>query len=58
VPQVVAHDGAGKEYTNATCRDIDLSLDEEGFWLADFTNEDDCNDTINPGSIPSTISST
>ena len=52
VPQVVAHDAAGKEYTNATCRDIDLSLDEEGFWLADFTNEDDCNDTINPGFYP------
>ena len=52
VPQVVATDAAGKEYTNATCRDIDLSLDEEGFWLADFTNEDDCNDTINPGFYP------
>ena len=34
------------------CRDIDLTLDEEGFWLADFTNEDDCNDTINPGFYP------
>ena len=52
VPQVVATDAAGKEYTNATCRDIDLTLDEEGFWLADFTNEDDCNDTINPGFYP------
>lgn len=37
VPQVVAHDAAGKEYTNATCRDIDLALDEDGFWLADIT---------------------
>lgn len=52
VPQVVARDASGKEYTNATCRDIDLSLDEEGFWLADFTNEDDCNDTVNPGFYP------
>ncbi len=52
VPQVVATDAAGKEYTNATCRDIDLTLDEEGFWLADFTNENDCNDTLNPGFYP------
>ena len=42
VPQVVATDVAGKEYTNAVCRDIDLVLDEEGFWLADISenNED------------------
>ena len=42
VPQVVATDAAGKEYTNAVCRDIDLVLDEEGFWLADISenNED------------------
>lgn len=52
IPEVVAHDASGKEYTNATCRDIDLSLDEEGFWLADFTNENDCNDSINPGFFP------
>lgn len=37
VPQVVARDAAGKEYTNATCRDIDLTLDAEGFWLADIS---------------------
>ena len=53
VPQVVAHDAAGKEYKNGVCRDISLSLDEEGFWQADFTNEEgDCNDTINPGFYP------
>ena len=42
VPQVVATDAAGKEYTNGVCRDIDLTLDEEGFWLADISenNED------------------
>ena len=42
VPQVVATDAAGKEFTNAVCRDIDLVLDEEGFWLADISenNED------------------
>ena len=53
VPQVVAHDAAGREYKNGVCRDISLSLDEEGFWQADFTNEEgDCNDTINPGFYP------
>ena len=53
IPQVVAKDAAGNEYKNAVCRDISLSLDEEGFWLADFTNEEgDCNDTINPGFYP------
>ena len=42
MPQVVATDAAGKEFTNAVCRDIDLVLDEEGFWLADISenNED------------------
>ena len=53
VPQVVAHDVTGKEYKNGVCRDISLTLDEEGFWQADFTNEEgDCNDTINPGFYP------
>ena len=37
IPQVVAKDAGGKEYTNAVCRDIDLVLDEEGFWLADIS---------------------
>ena len=37
VPQVVATDANGKEYTNGVCRDIDLTLDEEGFWLADIS---------------------
>ena len=37
IPVVLAKDAAGKEYTNATCRDIDLSLDAEGFWLADIS---------------------
>ena len=53
IPQVVATDAAGNSYKNGVCRDISLSLDEEGFWLADFTNEEgDCNDTINPGFYP------
>lgn len=52
VPQVVAKDASGKEYTNATCRDINLDLDDEGFWQADFTNERDCNDPLNPGFFP------
>ena len=37
VPQVVGKDASGKEYTNGVCRDIDLTLDEEGFWLADIS---------------------
>ncbi len=37
VPQVVAIGANGKEYTNAVCRDIDLTMDEEGFWLADIS---------------------
>lgn len=37
IPVTLAKDASGKEYTNATCRDIDLSLDAEGFWLADIS---------------------
>lgn len=37
IPVPLATDATGKEYTNATCRDIDLSLDAEGFWLADIS---------------------
>ena len=43
----------GKTYTNATCRDIDLKLDAEGFWLADVTESPNgCNDPVNPGFYP------
>ncbi|MBR2210041.1 MAG: fibro-slime domain-containing protein [Fibrobacter sp.] len=53
VPEVVATDKRGKKYTNAVCRDIDLKLDEEGFWLADITNnQGNCNDPVNPGFFP------
>ena len=52
MPEVVATDKSGKKYTNAVCRDIDLKLDEEGFWLADITNPNDCNDPVNPGFYP------
>ena len=53
IPKVVATDAAGNEYKNGVCRDISLTLDEEGFWQADFTNEEgSCNDTINPGFYP------
>lgn len=34
LPEVVAKDAAGNEYTNVTCRDLSLSLDTAGFWLA------------------------
>lgn len=43
----------GRTYTNATCRDIDLKLDAEGFWLADVTESPNgCNDPVNPGFYP------
>jgi len=53
IPEVVATGPDGKEYTNATCRDIDLKLDAEGFWLADVTESPNgCNDPTNPGFYP------
>lgn len=52
VPETLATDAAGKKYTNAVCRDIDLVLDDEGFWLADITEAGDCNDPVNPGFYP------
>ena len=52
VPEVVAKVG-GKEYTNSRCQDIELQLDNEGFWYADYTNESgDCNDPVSPGFFP------
>ena len=51
-PEVVATAG-GKEYTNSVCKDIELQLDDEGFWYADYTNESgDCNDPVSPGFFP------
>ena len=51
-PEVVATVG-GKEYTNSVCKDIELQLDDEGFWYADYTNESgDCNDPVSPGFFP------
>lgn len=53
IPEVLATGPDGKEYTNATCRDIDLKLDAEGFWLADVTESPNgCNDPVNPGFYP------
>lgn len=54
IPEVLATDPVtGREYTNATCRDIDLKLDAEGFWLADVTESPNgCNDPVNPGFYP------
>ncbi|MCQ2090831.1 MAG: fibro-slime domain-containing protein [Fibrobacter sp.] len=37
VPVEVAQDKNGNTYTNGVCRDIDLTLDAEGFWLADIS---------------------
>ena len=53
IPEVLATGPDGREYTNATCRDIDLKLDAEGFWLADVTESPNgCNDPDNPGFYP------
>ena len=33
IPQVAATDAAGNQYTNATCRDLTLTMTDDGFWL-------------------------
>lgn len=33
LPEDLAKDNMGNVYTNATCRDLELVLDDEGFWL-------------------------
>ena len=32
-PAVVAKDAAGNQYTNVTCRDVELNMTDDGFWL-------------------------
>ncbi len=39
IPEVVAHDAAGNSYTNATCRDLELNLTADGFWLGQKNTE-------------------
>ena len=39
LPEVVAKDSAGNEYTNMTCRDLYVSMDDEGFWLAEVSKD-------------------
>lgn len=39
LPEVVATDAAGNEYTNVTCRNLELTLDDEGFWLGQKNTE-------------------
>lgn len=33
LPEVIAKDASGKEYTNVTCRTLELEMDKKGFWL-------------------------
>ncbi|MCQ2055275.1 MAG: fibro-slime domain-containing protein [Fibrobacter sp.] len=33
LPLTIGQDAIGKTYTNATCRDLELKLDNEGYWL-------------------------
>lgn len=39
LPEVLAKDDAGNEYTNMTCRDLYISMDDEGFWLAEISKD-------------------
>ena len=39
LPQVIGMDTAGNEYTNMTCRDLYVSLDDDGFWLAEVSKD-------------------
>jgi fibro-slime domain-containing protein len=54
VPEVFGVDPqTGDTLTNKVCKDIELLLDDEGFWYADYTNESgDCNDPVSPGFFP------
>lgn len=38
LPEVVAKDDKGNEYTNMTCRDLYISMDDAGFWLAEVSS--------------------
>ena len=39
LPVVAGQDAAGNVYTNAACRDLAISLDDEGFWLAEISKD-------------------
>ncbi len=39
LPEVLGKDAAGNEYTNVTCREIELSLTDDGFWYAQIDDE-------------------
>ena len=39
VPEIVAHDAAGNAYTNATCRDLELTMTDDGMWLGQKNTE-------------------
>lgn len=40
IPQVAATDAAGNQYTNATCRDIELTMSDNGMWKAQKDKND------------------
>ena len=39
LPEVLATDAQGNQYTNMTCRDLYISMDDEGFWLAEISKD-------------------
>lgn len=41
LPEVIAIDSSGNKYTNVACRNLELSLDDEGYWFAQIDNESD-----------------
>jgi len=52
-PEIQTITTAGDTLTNSLCQDIELQLDNDGFWYADYTNEsNDCNDPVSPGFFP------
>ena len=52
-PEIQMITTAGDTLTNSLCKDIELQLDNDGFWYADYTNEsNDCNDPVSPGFFP------
>ncbi len=52
-PEIQTITTAGDTLTNSLCKDIELQLDNDGFWYADYTNEsNDCNDPVSPGFFP------
>ncbi len=54
LPESLAVDAQGNTLTNMTCRDLYISMDDEGFWLAEVSKDGiypDSNRVINKGGM-------